>query len=199
MMHIRFEFIIEEGKKFLKKTVIIIILIALIYFLLFKVIKIQDIIYRAVYPKLYSTEVSKYAEEYGVDENLVYAIIKAESNFNEHAVSRSNAVGLMQLMYDTATDIATIVNIEIDEEKLLDPDININLGTKYISMLIAKYGNIEVALASYNAGSGNVDNWIANGTIRADGSNIENVPYNETNNYVRKILRDYKIYSDFWK
>ena len=183
----------------MKKTVIIIILIALIYFLLFKVIKIQDIIYRAVYPKLYSTEVSKYAEEYGVDENLVYAIIKAESNFNEHAVSRSNAVGLMQLMYDTATDIATIVNIEIDEEKLLDPDININLGTKYISMLIAKYGNIEVALASYNAGSGNVDNWIANGTIRADGSNIENVPYNETNNYVRKILRDYKIYSDFWK
>ena len=78
----------------------------------------------------------KYAEEYDVDENLVYAIIKAESNFNETAVSRSNAVGLTQLMYDTAIDIAKILNIEIDEEKLLQPDMNINLGTKYISMLI---------------------------------------------------------------
>ncbi|MBR3250069.1 MAG: lytic transglycosylase domain-containing protein [Clostridia bacterium] len=182
----------------MKKIGIIIILIALVGILLLKVIKVQDIIYRAIYPKLYYTEVNKYATEYRVDENLVYAIIKAESNFNEHAVSRSNAVGLMQLMYDTATDIAKIVNIELDEEKLLDPDININLGTKYISMLITKYGNIEVALAAYNAGSGNVDNWIANGTINADGSNIENIPFNETNNYVRKILRDYKIYSDFW-
>ncbi len=70
------------------------------------------------------------------------------------------------------------------------------MGTKYISMLIARYGNIEVALAAYNAGSGNVDNWIANGTIQADGSDIENVPFKETNNYVRKIMRDYKIYSE---
>jgi len=53
-----------------------------------------------------------------------------------------------------------------------------------------------VALAAYNAGSGNVDKWIANGTINADGSNIENIPFKETNNYVRKIMRDYKIYSE---
>ena len=179
-----------------KKAVIVLVTIAVIVFVLFKVVKVQDIVLSALYPKKYDTEVSKYAKEYEVDENLIYAIIKAESNFDENAVSRSNAVGLMQLMYDTAVDIAKLINLEIDEEKLHEPDVNINLGTKYIAILLQKYQNIEVALAAYNAGSGNVDNWIANGTIYADGSNIEEVPFKETNNYVRKILRDYKIYSN---
>lgn len=192
---------LEEGKNVFvmnnkKKAVIVIFAIAVIVFVLFKVVKVQDIVMRALYPKKYETEVSKYAKEYDVDENLIYAIIKAESNFDEHAVSRKNAVGLMQLMYDTAVDIAKTLNLEIDEEKLLQPDININLGTKYISILMQKYQNLEVALAAYNAGGGNVDTWIANGTIKADGSDIENVPFNETNNYVRKILRDYKIYKE---
>lgn len=192
---------LEEGKNVFvmnnkKKAVIVIFAIAVIVFVLFKVVKVQDIVWRALYPKKYETEVSKYAKEYDVDENLIYAIIKAESNFDEHAVSRKNAVGLMQLMYDTAVDIAKTLNLEIDEEKLLQPDININLGTKYISILMQKYQNLEVALAAYNAGGGNVDTWIANGTINADGSDIENVPFNETNNYVRKILRDYKIYKE---
>ena len=148
-----------------------------------------------MYPKKYSYEVEKYASEYGIEKNLIYAIIKAESNFNEKAISRRNAKGLMQLMYDTAEDIAKIINLEIDEEKILEPDTNINIGTKYISILINKYKSIEVALAAYNAGSGNVDSWIANGTIKADGSDIENIPFKETNNYVRKTLRDYKIYN----
>lgn len=179
-----------------KKAVIVIIAIAVIFFVLFKVVKVQDIVLSVLYPKKYDKEVSKYAKEYDVDENLIYAIIKAESNFDENAVSRSNAVGLMQLMYDTAIDIAKILDIEIDKEKLHEPDVNINLGTKYIALLLQKYQNLEVALAAYNAGGGNVDNWIADGTINADGSDIEKIPFKETNNYVRKILRDYKIYCD---
>ena len=118
-----------------KKAVIVIITIAVIIFVLFKVVKVQDIVWRALYPKKYDTEVSKYAKEYDVDENLIYAIIKAESNFDENAVSRSNAVGLMQLMYDTAVDIAKTLNLEIDEEKLHEPDVNINLGTTGMLML----------------------------------------------------------------
>ena len=90
-------------------------------------------------------------------------------------------------------------NIKLTEENILEPDININLGTKYISMLLEKYECVEVALAAYNAGSGNVDKWIANGTIKADGTNIENIPFKETNNYVRKIMRDYKIYNELEK
>lgn len=153
---------------------------------------------KKIYRKDYSEYVSKYAEEYDVDENLIYALIKAESNFNAKAVSHQNAKGLMQLMQSTAQDLANRSQINLTKDNILEPDININLGTQYIASLLNKYDSIEVALAAYNAGSGNVDRWIKNGTIKSDGSDIENVPYKETNTYVRKIMRDYKIYNELY-
>ena len=152
-----------------------------------------------VYKLEYTEYVKKYANEYNVDEYLIYAIIKAESNFKQDAVSHRGAKGLMQLMYSTAEDIAKRINVNLNEDNILEPDININLGTKYISMLIQKYNNINLALAAYNAGSGNVDGWIEKGTLKSDGSDIENVPFTETNNYVRKILRDYEIYKNIYE
>ena len=152
-----------------------------------------------VYKLEYTEYVKKYANEYNVDEYLIYAIIKAESNFEPNAESHRGAKGLMQLMYSTAEDISKRIGIELNEDNILEPDININLGTKYISMLIQKYNNINLALAAYNAGSGNVDDWIEKGTLKSDGSDIENVPFTETNNYVRKILRDYEIYKNIYE
>ena len=152
-----------------------------------------------VYKLEYTEYVKKYANEYNVDEYLIYAIIKAESNFEPNAESHRGAKGLMQLMYSTAEDISKRIGIELNEDNILEPDININLGTKYISMLIQKYNNINLALAAYNAGSGNVDGWIEKGTLKSDGSDIENVPFSETNNYVRKILRDYEIYKQIYE
>ena len=152
-----------------------------------------------VYKLEYTEYVKKYANEYNVDEYLIYAIIKAESNFEPNAESHRGAKGLMQLMYSTAEDISRRIGIELNEDNILEPDININLGTKYISMLIQKYNNINLALAAYNAGSGNVDGWIEKGTLKSDGSDIENVPFTETNNYVRKILRDYEIYKNIYE
>ena len=143
--------------------------------------------------------VEKYSKEYDVDKYLIYAIIKAESNFEKEAKSNKGAKGLMQLMYSTAEEVAQKIGIELTEENIYEPNININIGTKYISILIQKYGNINLALAAYNAGSGNVDNWINEGTLEKDGTNIENIPYLETNNYVRKILRDYEIYKKIYK
>lgn len=125
---------------------------------------------------------------------MIYALIKAESNFDPNAVSHQNAQGLMQLMYSTAEEVANKSGIDLNEDNILDPQININIGTQYIAKLIDKYDCIELALAAYNAGSGNVDKWIKNGIIKSDGSDIENIPFKETNTYVRKIMRDYKIY-----
>ena len=158
--------------------------------------KIQKIMYK----KEYSEYVQKYSKEYNVDENLVYAVIKAESNFDSNAKSSKDAIGLMQLVESTAKEICKKVDIQLKDnelsEKLLEPEININLGTKYLSILIEKYQNVEIAITAYNAGIGTVDNWIEKGIIKSDGSDIENIPYKETNNYVRKILRDYKIYNN---
>ena len=75
----------------------------------------------------------------------------------------------------------------------------IKIGTKYLSELLQKYdGNYYLAVAAYNAGIGTVDKWIQEGTIKKDGSDIENIPYKETNNYVRKIIRDYGIYQKLY-
>ena len=102
-------------------------------------------------------------------------------------------------MYSTAQEVSKKNNIELNEEKILNPEINIKIGTIYISNLISKYKNLELALAAYNAGSGNVDKWITQGIINDDASNIENIPYKETNLYVRKVIRDYKIYKKILK
>lgn len=82
---------------------------------------------------------------------------------------------------------------------LYDPDKNIMLGTKYFSNLIKQYeGNYMLAITAYNAGIGNVKRWIEKGTIKEDGSDVENIPFKETNTYVRKIVRNYKIYKELY-
>ena len=91
---------------------IVIWLIAVIIFIIFLIL-FKDNILKIFYPKKYEEIVSLYAKEYNVDENLIYAVIKAESNFDENAVSNKNALGLMQIMEDTAKDIAKKNNIQL--------------------------------------------------------------------------------------
>lgn len=162
----------------------------------------KDKILKIIYPKTYKEIVSVYAEKYSVNENIIFSVIKAESNFENSAVSHKDALGLMQIMKETAKDVAQKHNIDIDlnnaEEEILNVQNNINIGTKYLSILLEKYENIELSVAAYNAGIGTVDNWIEKGIIKKDGSDIENIPYKETNNYVRKILRNYKVYEELY-
>ncbi len=185
--------------KIFNKKMLIILLSILIFICLFKIFRVQDILKKNIYPNKYEGYVESYSQKYNVEKNLVFAIIKAESNFDENAISNKGATGLMQIMPSTANEIAKNIKIDYNEIDLKKADTNINIGVKYISILIEKYGNKEVALAAYNAGTGNIDNWIEKGIIKKDGTDIENIPYKETNNYVRKILRDYKIYESLYK
>lgn len=188
-------------KKTITKVLIISITIILLFILLFNVIKVQNIILKNIYPIKYEEYVSKYSKEYEQDEMLMYAIIKAESNFNPSVKSTSNAVGLMQLMENTAKEIANKMDLEYEENvSLYDPEININLGVKYFSNLMKEYkNNYLLALTAYNAGIGNLNTWIEKGIINKDGSNIEDIPFKETNSYVRKIVRDYEIYKELYE
>ena len=153
-----------------------------------------------MYPKEYSEYVYKYSEENNIDPLLTFAIIKAESNFNPEATSSSNAMGLMQVLETTAKEVMqNKIEGNFSKEILFNAEDNIKIGTTYFAYLLDKYnGNITLALTAYNAGIGKVDNWIETGIIKEDGSDIENIPYKETNNYVRKILRDYKIYKEIY-
>lgn len=183
-----------------KKLIIfaIIILIIIVFLGIFK-----NKILKIIYPKTYSEFVTIYAEKYNVEENLIYAVIKAESNFEKDAVSHRNALGLMQIMEDTAIDVAKKYNIDINQEnakeEIVNVENNINIGTKYLNVLMEKYKNKELAVAAYNAGIGTVDTWIEKGIVKQDGSDVENIPFKETNNYVRKILKNYEIYNKLYK
>lgn len=183
-------------KKILICTLTIIILVVVL-----KVANIKRIILRKMYIKDYSEYVYEYATEYNVDPLLVFAVIKAESNFKKDATSTSNAIGLMQLMENTAIETGEKVDEKINsKEELYNPKINVKIGIKYLSELLERYdGNLGIALAAYNAGIGNVTEWIQKGIIKKDGSDIENIPFKETNNYVRKILRDYGIYREIYE
>lgn len=185
--------------RIIKKYIRPALLLILVLVILFNILKIPNIILKQVYPQKYNEYVTKYAEQYKVDSLLIYAIIKAESNFKPNIKSSSNAMGLMQLMEETAIETASKVGIEYTEGCLYDAEININLGIKYYSELLKEYdNNYLLALTAYNAGTGNLKKWIEQGIINPDGSNIENIPYKETNNYVRKIVRDYNIYKDIY-
>ena len=88
----------------------------------------------------------------------------------------------------------------VNEFNLEDEETNIEFGTAYFSKLISYYdGNYYLAIAAYNAGIGTVAKWISEGIIKEDGSDIENIPYKETNNYVRKILKNYRIYKELYE
>ena len=185
--------------KFLKRIFILVILFILIICIA-QIFNFKENIFKNIYPIKYSEYVYEYSEENDIDPLLIFAIIKAESNFNEDAISNSNAIGLMQLVETTAKEIAEKdLNIPFSANMLYNADYNIKIGTVYFSKLLNRYnGNIGIALAAYNAGIGKVDGWIKDGTIKEDGSNLENIPYKETNNYVRKILRDYEIYKEIY-
>ncbi len=171
----------------------IIIAIITIILLIICGVKIYIQVLKIIYPQTYSEYVEKYSEEYEIDSKWIYALIKAESNFNSNSVSQSGAIGLMQLMETTAEEVASDIGMEnID---LKDPESNIRLGTKYFTDLISYYeGNYYLAIVAYNAGIGTVAKWINNGIIQEDGSDIENIPYKETNNYIRKVLKNYRTY-----
>lgn len=151
---------------------------------------------RIVYPIQHEEIVTRYAEEYGIDKELVYAVIKAESNFDENAVSGKRAAGLMQIMTPTAEWIAEkLGNPELLDAELSDPETNIRMGTYYISYLLDMYGgNKKCALSAYNAGHANVDSWLLSEKYSKDGETLAWIPFPETEKYVNQVLKNEKIY-----
>lgn len=186
--------------KTIYKIIAVIAILVIVVIIIAKVFNIEQIILQNIYPKKYEEYVEKYAEENNIDPLLIFSIIKAESNFKENAESSSGAVGLMQLMEETAKEIAECMDEPIlEKEDLKEAETNIKIGIKYYSILQKNYdGNMLLALTAYNAGIGNVNTWIKNGIIKSDGSDIENIPYKETNMYVRKIIRNYKMYNKIY-
>ena len=142
---------------------------------------------RMRYPLRYEEIVVGHAENYGLEPHLLAAVIYQESKFDADAVSSSGAVGLMQLLPETAQGIADRTGgTGWHERDLVDPELNVRYGSWYLRHLLDKYGDEELALAAYNAGQANVDRW------RAEGAGIE---FPETRHYVDRIEELKAIYA----
>ncbi len=148
-----------------------------------------------LYPLQYEDYITQYSEESGVDPYLVCAMIKAESSFRPGAVSGDGAVGLMQLMPSTAQEVADKLGVEdFTEDMLKDPEVNIRFGCYHLSYLIDYFdGNQDYAIAAYNAGMGNVREW-----VKTDPS-LKEIPYPETENYLKKVKAYYEIYQGLYQ
>lgn len=125
--------------------------------------------------------------------SMVLSVIKAESNFNEHAKSNSDAYGLMQLQLPTAIEMAKKLNLEVNLEDLYNPEINIKLGINYLNYLFQIFEDKQLVLMSYNAGLNKVKGWQENNELTLENG-IYVTPYNETTNYIKKVLKNEKIY-----
>lgn len=134
----------------------------------------------------YREFIAQQCSDKGIEQAIVYSVIKAESSWKVDAVSAKGAIGLMQLLPSTAQWLAEESCEEITSEDLFNPEINITLGITYLQYLQEKYdGNIDRMIAAYNAGEGNVDKWIKEGV---------KIQFKETENYLKKVRQNIKIY-----
>lgn len=152
------------------------------------------------YPLPYREAIETYSEKFNVDRNLSAAIIKNESNFNHRAESYVGAIGLMQLMPDTAKWISMELNeSNFYARKLHNPEVNIRYGVYYLSMLENEFnGNDVLTIAAYNAGSGNVHDWIEKYHWSKNFSDVNQIPYAETREFVKKVLACKEKYRELY-
>jgi len=174
-----------------------------LFFLLLLILLLSnlDLLGRALYPFPYRETVTGCAADYGVDPNLLAAVMKAESNFDKNAVSNRGARGLMQIMPDTGRWIAGQMGTrDFDPARLFEPETSIRLSAWYLADLMAEFsGDAVLALAAYNGGRGNVRDWIGEHSLADGKRRIENIPFPETRHYVKKVLFYYKIYSILYR
>ena len=148
-----------------------------------------------IYPYDYRSYIETSAVHHHVDPCLVAAVIKHESKFQSTARSDGGAVGLMQLMPQTAAWIAGQLGEPFTEDYLYDPALNIRYGVWYLAELEREFGGNDIlALAAYNAGRGNVRDWMERSHWTDQFDEIDAIPYPETRLYVRRVLEDREQY-----
>ena len=157
--------------------------------------------WQGLFPRPYWDALRQYSDANGLDPYLVASLIRQESEFNPGAVSRANAYGLMQLLPKTGKGTAKQVGLRnYKTDSLFDPTINIELGTKYFREMVDHFGGqVEYALAAYNAGSSRVEDWRSSGNYRDIEEFVESIPFTETREYVQAIVRNAEVYKRVYR
>ncbi len=156
-----------------------------------------DARYKLAYPIEFNNIINQYSKKYSQNPYLMLSLMREESTFNKDAKSTVGAVGLMQLMPDTASSLGFGI---VNYDGLVEPDFNVNLGIKYFSMLCNMFNKNEMlAVLAYNGGPSNVTNWTNKLKDMDFDEFVEDIPYSETQNYIKRVFGTYwnytKIYS----
>lgn len=153
------------------------------------------------YPLAYRNIIVKNSQEYKVDPFLIASIINVESRYDKLALSSKDAKGLMQISPQTGQWASEVFEMEdYNEENLFQPEVNIKMGTWYVNRLFKEFdGELELVLAAYNAGSGNVNKWLADENYSEDGLSLKKIPFKETEDYLVRVDHSYKVYSKIYK
>lgn len=158
-------------------------------------------LWESSFPKAYQSWVDQYSKEFSVAKELVWSIMKAESQYKKEAISPVGALGLMQVMPYTGARVAEILGDKsFSPNQLLNPETAIRIGTKYLQRLNKKFNSVlPLVAASYNAGPHRVKNWIQQfGGLETDEF-IEHIPFLETRNYVKKVIANSYIYARLYR
>ncbi|MFY9381928.1 MAG: lytic transglycosylase domain-containing protein [Eubacteriales bacterium] len=181
-------------KKAIIRSIVVIMIATASVAVGFLIEGILDKIDRRNHPQSYSQYISVYSEAYGVPEYIVYAVIKTESGFDSSAVSSDGAIGLMQIMPETFKWLTTLLGDSYETGMLYDPATNIKYGTYYLSYLYGVYARWPTVYAAYNAGPSAVDRWLEDKAYSDDGTNLEKIPYPETEAFVSRVERAAETY-----
>jgi soluble lytic murein transglycosylase len=152
--------------------------------------------WKVLFPLPYISDIRANSEKNGLDPYLVLSLMRQESEFNPSVISYANAYGLMQILPSTGKQLAHEDGMHhFSTNDLLNPPVNIELGTLYLKQLVDEFhGQVEYALASYNAGDFRIQDWLKTGNYRDVPEFVESIPFTQTRDYVQAILRNERMY-----
>jgi soluble lytic murein transglycosylase len=152
-------------------------------------------LWRLSYPKAYPEEVETAAAEFGGDPLLILSIMREESHYDPEAISRANAQGLMQILPSTRDWIAEELGEKISSGQIFAPLTNIRFGAWHLRFLLDHFeGDVELAVAAYNGGLGNVESWQEDPRVKDKDDFLRWIGFGETREYVEKVLFSYEVY-----
>jgi len=158
----------------------------------------KDVLPNILYPLVHWQVVKDASEKYGVDPFIILSIMREESRFDAQARSHAGALGLMQLMPQTAYAIDKKITLNLkSREQIFDVKSNINLGSYYVAALLREFGALPAAIAAYNAGEDIVRKWQRAGNYKSLDEFIEDIPYEETKNYTKRVITTYFEYHKY--
>ena len=156
----------------------------------------KDYLRYLMYPYSFKEYVDKYSSQFGVDPLFILAVMREESRFNPDAGSHAGALGLMQVMPATGKDIANALGVkDFSNAMLYDPQTSIKMGAYYLARQLESFDQSKYyACGAYNGGPGAMNRWISTFGDRDIDEFIEHITYEETRNYVKKVMGSYYFY-----